>query len=217
MPRVVPSQVVRFIASISLREFNGVVSMNEVGPARLSAVLDLVDQTADELLAMDNDTYTSFIHAEAQIKEILATWTSNRNAGFQLQTFQMNSSQNPLARIHDALAKEGRHGSRWLRDRSSPTVGFAEPSSGNLPGSRLCPSRKPHSPTAAFVRSRGVDPPSLCRNRSPSRNHQTGYCDGSQARQNIPQPDSSWPRSTPRPKMRSRHSACECRSARSRR
>jgi hypothetical protein len=105
MPRVVPGQVVRFIASISLREFNGVVSMNEVGPARLSAVLDLVDQAADELLAMDNDTYTSFIHAKAQIKEILTTWTSNRNAGFQLQLFQMNSSQNPLARIRDALAK----------------------------------------------------------------------------------------------------------------
>jgi hypothetical protein len=105
MPRVVPSQVVRFIANIPLREFNGVVSMNEVGPAQLSAVLDLADQVPDQLLTMDNDTYASFIYAKAQIREILATWTSNRNAGFQLQSFQMNSSQNPLARIRDALAK----------------------------------------------------------------------------------------------------------------
>ncbi len=105
MPRVVPSQVFSFITSISLREYNDLVSMNEVGPAQLSAILDLVEQIPDELLTMDNETYGSLIRAKAQIREIPATWTSNRNAGFHLQAFQFSKSQNPLAHIRDAFAK----------------------------------------------------------------------------------------------------------------
>ncbi len=105
MPRVVPSQVVRFIDNTPFREFNGTVSMNSVSPALLSGLLELVDQVPNELLTMDNDDYTFLVYAKAEIKEILATWTANRIAGFQLQSFPYPSSKNPVKMVRDALAK----------------------------------------------------------------------------------------------------------------
>jgi len=51
MPRVVPSQVVQFIATIRSEPGAG-VNMNNVGSDRLSAVLDLVSQIPSELLTM---------------------------------------------------------------------------------------------------------------------------------------------------------------------
>jgi hypothetical protein len=105
MPRVVPSRVLRLIDSIPLPERNGVVRMNKVDPALLSGLIDLIEQVPEELLTMDNDTYTYFIYAKAQIREILATWTSNRNAGHDPQTFQFSTPTNPLAAIHKAFTK----------------------------------------------------------------------------------------------------------------
>ena len=49
---------------------NEIVSMNMVGSAALSAVLDLVDQIPDELLTMDDEAYASLIRAKAKIKDI---------------------------------------------------------------------------------------------------------------------------------------------------
>jgi hypothetical protein len=106
MPRVVPSQVVHFIASKPLHAgASGLVIMNTVQPAFLSSVLALSDQIPGELLTMDSDAYASLIHAKAEIKGILATWTSNRNAGQQLQVFAFNPPENPVLQIRDALAK----------------------------------------------------------------------------------------------------------------
>lgn len=106
MPRVVPSQVVRLIGPNPVPEIRpGVVTMNKVDPAVLSGVLVLVDQIPDELLTMDDIAYATFICAKEKIKEILATWTSNRTAGHQLQPFHFATSGNPLAHIRDALAK----------------------------------------------------------------------------------------------------------------
>jgi hypothetical protein len=105
MPRVVPSQVVRFIDSIPLPELNGIVRMNKVDPAMLSGLLNLVEQVPEELLTMDGDSYAYFIYGKAQIKEILATWTSNRNAGHDPAVYQFSSSRNPLAMIRDAFTK----------------------------------------------------------------------------------------------------------------
>lgn len=105
MRRVVPSQVFRFITTIPIQEANEVARMNLVGSPALSAVLDLTEQIPDELLTMNDEIYASFIRAKAQIKDILATWTSNRNAGQPLHTVNLHRSQNPLFQIRDALAK----------------------------------------------------------------------------------------------------------------
>jgi hypothetical protein len=105
MPRVVPSQVVHFIDSIPLPEVNGLVRMNSVDPALLSAVLDLVDQVPNELLTMDNNAYAFLVYGIAQINQILATWATNQTAGHQLFSFQFTASKSPLAKIRDALAK----------------------------------------------------------------------------------------------------------------
>src|SRR5215472_8508916 len=106
MPRVVPSQVFYAIAAIPLTQTpTGIVRMNSVGSAALSAVLDLVEQIPDELLIMDSGTYLSFVTGKAEIRDILATWKANQTAGQPLQRFDMHVSANPLARIRDALAK----------------------------------------------------------------------------------------------------------------
>ena len=106
MPRVVPSQVCSFIED--LPGYIGptqLASMNKVGPAALSCVLDLVAQIPDELLTMDNTSYARFILAKATIRDVLETWIANRNAGHQAQAFQIRVSQDPLTVISDALAK----------------------------------------------------------------------------------------------------------------
>src|SRR5437879_3880957 len=101
MPRVVPSQVCRFITPTDIAES---VRMNGIGATKLAAVLELVGQIPDKLLTMDNDTYASFVNAKAAIKNILETWTANLNAGHALLTFNFHRLNNPLAQIRASLA-----------------------------------------------------------------------------------------------------------------
>ncbi len=105
MPRVVPSQVCRFIANIPTQQAGELVRMNNIGSRALTAVLDLIDQIPDELLAMDSETYGTFILAKADIKDMLATWTANRTAGHSLTTVNLHITRNPLFLIGQALAK----------------------------------------------------------------------------------------------------------------
>jgi hypothetical protein len=102
MPRVVPSQVVRFIKQ---NDVTLAVSLNSAGAPELSAILELVGQIPDELLTLDNETYSSLVKAKAEIKDILETWTANRNGGHVLQQFNLNQPGNPIMCIRDALAK----------------------------------------------------------------------------------------------------------------
>ena len=76
MPRVVPSQVVDFIDSIPLQpDAHGLVRLNSLGAAGLSATLYLVNQIPEELLTMNKISYGSFVHAKAVLGEALGTWT----------------------------------------------------------------------------------------------------------------------------------------------
>jgi len=104
MPRVVPSQVVDFIDSITSQQPGEHMRMNSIGAGGLSAVLELVDQIPDELLTMDKKTYGSLIRAKGTMREILSTWTSNQNAGHSLLNFNLHRSHNPLLHIRAALA-----------------------------------------------------------------------------------------------------------------
>lgn len=103
MSRVVPSQVRDFIADIHPPQHD-VVRMNDVGPYQLSALLDLVEQIPNQLLTMDSKAYELLILAKATIKDILATWRANQNANQKLQDFTFRRSDDPLARISNALA-----------------------------------------------------------------------------------------------------------------
>jgi hypothetical protein len=106
MPRVVPSQVVDFIDSIPLQpDAHGLVRLNSLGAAGLSATLDLVNQIPEELLTMNKISYGSFVHAKAVLGEALGTWTANHSAGQKLQDFRFSAGKDPLARIREALAK----------------------------------------------------------------------------------------------------------------
>src|ERR1700732_5392684 len=105
MPRVVPSQVVAFIASIPGHNPKEVVRMNGLGRPALSATLALVERVPDELLTMDSATYAMFTFAQEQIKEILDVWSANQRDGHSFAEFQFDTFKNPLTRLHDALAK----------------------------------------------------------------------------------------------------------------
>ncbi|HXZ13234.1 MAG TPA: hypothetical protein VEG64_12670 [Candidatus Sulfotelmatobacter sp.] len=105
MPRIVPSQVVQFIATISLPEHNKLVRMNSVDWAALSSTLELVDQIPGELLTMTGASYASFTQAKEQIKNMLDNWRANQAAGHDRDPFIFTLSQNPLAVIRDTLAE----------------------------------------------------------------------------------------------------------------
>jgi len=105
MPRVVPSQVVNFIDGFRLTDRNGIVKMSEVEPYGLSSILDLVVQIPDELLTMDDASYASLVREKEHIKDILAKWRDNQQAGRQQYPFPFVVSQSPLAIIRSALAK----------------------------------------------------------------------------------------------------------------
>jgi hypothetical protein len=106
MPRVVPSQVVDFIDTVPLKpDPKGLVRLNAIGPAGLSAILDLVGQIPEELLTMDKSSYASFVRAKAIVGEALGTWTANQTANQKLRDFRFSAGRDPLARIREALAK----------------------------------------------------------------------------------------------------------------
>jgi hypothetical protein len=52
---------------------------------------------------MDSETYSSLVKAKAKIRDILETWTANRNGGHTLQAFNLNQPDNPLMCIRNAL------------------------------------------------------------------------------------------------------------------
>lgn len=106
MPRVVPSQVCAFIDTLPNYVNKGAIaSMNHLGSGSLNAILDLVDQIPDELLAMDNATYSSFIHAKAYIRDVIQTWIANNSAGHARMRIELPVSRDPVATIQRALSK----------------------------------------------------------------------------------------------------------------
>ena len=105
MTRVVPSQVVQFISSLPITHPSGTVLMNSIGPAAICCILELVEQIPGELLVMEPTTYVSFVHARMELKDVLAAWRANQQAGQQLQRYAYNVKMSPLAQIRDALAK----------------------------------------------------------------------------------------------------------------
>jgi hypothetical protein len=105
MPRVVPSQVVAFIASIPGYKPKEDMKMSGLGRPALSATLALAEQVPGELLTMDSASYAMFVYAKEQIKEMLDEWSANRTMGVSLREFQLEPSRNPLTRLCDALAK----------------------------------------------------------------------------------------------------------------
>jgi hypothetical protein len=104
MPRVVPSQVVSFIATLKMPAGIVGVSMINAGPSGLSAILDLTEQIPDELLTMSGEDYSSLIHAKSTIRDILNTWNANTSAGHKLQPYNYSVALSPIEMIRRVLA-----------------------------------------------------------------------------------------------------------------
>jgi hypothetical protein len=105
MPRVVPSQVVSFIDTVSSQQSSEHVRMNSIGAAALSAVVELVEQIPYELLSMDKEAYGSLIRAKATIREILSTWTFKSERRQKTSRIQPPSFQQST-RAHSPGARE---------------------------------------------------------------------------------------------------------------
>lgn len=77
MPGVVPSQVRAYVDTLPDYETAGeMVSLNQLGSASLSSILDLLAEIPDELLTMDSATYSSFVASKALIRDALEVWTA---------------------------------------------------------------------------------------------------------------------------------------------
>jgi hypothetical protein len=104
MRRVVPSEVVRLIESLPATR-QDYVRLNDIGAPTLSSILDLVDHIPSELLTMDIQAFASLLYAKALIKNTLATWRANQNAGHRLEEVTFHPTQSPLLHIRDALLR----------------------------------------------------------------------------------------------------------------
>jgi hypothetical protein len=102
MPRVVPSQVVKFIPTISQGK-QGPVRMNSLGRPALSSILTMSERVPDELLTMNAEAYGLFVYAQEQLKEILTVWSANETAGQKLKEFSFDAFKNPPIRLSAAL------------------------------------------------------------------------------------------------------------------
>lgn len=106
MPRVVPSQVRAYIGTLPDHTiYPEAASLNHLGSAALSSILDLLGQIPDELLTMDATAYSSFIGAKGEIRDTLEVWTAQRNAGHTPVARTYHISRDPVGIIRDALAK----------------------------------------------------------------------------------------------------------------
>lgn len=106
MPRVVPSQVRAYIGTLpDYKIYPEAVSLNHLGSATLSSILDLLGQIPGELLTMDSTTSSSFIGAKGEIRDTLEVWTAQRNAGHGPVSRTYHFSRDPVAIIRDALSK----------------------------------------------------------------------------------------------------------------
>lgn len=106
MPRVVPSQVRAYIGTLPDHTiYPEMASLNHLGSAALSSILDLLGQIPDELLTMDATYYSSFIGAKGEIRDTLEVWTAQRNAGHTPVARTYHISRDPVGIIRDALAK----------------------------------------------------------------------------------------------------------------
>jgi hypothetical protein len=104
MPRVVPSQVVRFINAL-WPTAEDQRTLNRAQQGQLSGLVDLVDQIPGELLTMDSALYAPFICAKAHIRQKLLTWASDTRFGNELGNMPGQPEQIPVTVIRDALAK----------------------------------------------------------------------------------------------------------------
>lgn len=102
MSRIVPSQVTTYIDR-AIPE-NTWPSLGPYNVGALAGLLTLIDKIPDELLAMDNETYSNFILALATIEEQVTFW---RYGGPRGSPPELLGSQRgrPLAIVRESLAK----------------------------------------------------------------------------------------------------------------
>lgn len=103
MPRIVPSQVVRFIDKV-LPQGGGNPTLGRGNAGQLRALVTLVDGIPDELLTMDSDSSAGLACGVAHIKETLATWVGDRTARGNLDPVPGFGSETAVTLIRKALA-----------------------------------------------------------------------------------------------------------------
>jgi hypothetical protein len=91
MPRIVPGQVVDFIERI-FPQSTGPHTLGRGNAGQLSALVNLVDEIPDELLAMDSNSYAGLVCSVAQIRETLAAWVGDRSARATSTLFQASQT-----------------------------------------------------------------------------------------------------------------------------
>jgi hypothetical protein len=103
MPRIVPSQVVTFIdATGNFLATANYQSMTEIDIGRLSAILSLVEDVPQELIALDANSYALFTADQARVRNVLSRW---EGGPMDQGPYLSHALYNAIAGIREALAK----------------------------------------------------------------------------------------------------------------
>lgn len=111
MPRVVPSQVLRFIDQVfpwaKERSQGNAHALNISQAGQAAGLLDLVGKIPDELLIMGDESYSEFVCAVAAIREKLLFWQNLTRVNTDTSVPPITGFRpvSPVVLIRDALAK----------------------------------------------------------------------------------------------------------------
>src|SRR5437879_2110383 len=108
MPRVVPSQVVEFIAQVfpwaTRQDADQVAPLDGGSAAPLAGLVELVARIPEELLVLDGPDYSAVVAGVAAIRSALAMWHA-RNSNWPLGAVPGFPPVSPVTLIHRALVK----------------------------------------------------------------------------------------------------------------
>lgn len=102
VPRIVPSQVVTYIDANIPKQ-----TWNTLGPgqaADVSCLILMIDKIPEDLLSMNNSSYSDFLQAVSSIREQLKLWKGPNNPVLNL-TVARGGRDNAISRIYGLLGK----------------------------------------------------------------------------------------------------------------
>lgn len=107
MPRVVPSDVVRFIDQVFpwLRAPSPGAALAKEHSGEAAGLLALVDKIPEELLTLTGSEYGEFVCSVSAIRDKIALWQNQQNPNLQTYLGQSFRGLNPVTLIRQALAR----------------------------------------------------------------------------------------------------------------
>jgi hypothetical protein len=104
MPRIVPSQVVKFIDKL-FPQSGGAETLGKGNAGQLRAIVNLIEGIPDELLTMDSDSFAGLVCSVAYIRQTLESWSADRDYQSKLLPIPGFPNETAVTLVRKALAK----------------------------------------------------------------------------------------------------------------